>query len=203
MKKILLRAIIAMVLLVKAYHMDIIELPISGLYEIRGTVTEESLVAIEDSYAKIPETVRASFEEQHGQIVIVGNELSILEEAGFKEDAEYKAYAEENGLYVVGLHNRLKDKVYIKASEIKDIETGALIHEIGHHVGTQGIKQNHYRVEWKEIWQMEGQYVSNYAAENEAEGFAECFKEMIMNKDNFKVNFPMSYEYIQRCIERL
>ena len=206
-KKAILTVAVALMMIVKAYHVDIIELPQEELFVVDN---EEDREVLEAAYNQLPESVRVAFEREHGQIILLPEKTDLVAYLGDKVPEEYEEYNNETNGRVIGKYDRETDKIYIV--NLNEVETtGTLIHEMGHFVGSQGslwdkvtlFGLNHFTEEWENVWVNECQYASDYAALSDAEGFAEGFKFMVTDTERFELWYPQSYEFIQNCIAEL
>ncbi|MBQ8234921.1 MAG: hypothetical protein IJZ36_05015 [Bacilli bacterium] len=207
MKKLLVRAMLIVMMVVKAYHVDIIELPQEDLFVVDN---EEDREVLEEAYAKLPEEVKEAFEAEHGQIVLLPADTDLPEYLGDKVSDDVKEYNNKTNGKIIGKYENTTDKIYIVNTNKEEVQS-TLIHEMGHFVGDNGsvidklmlVDVNHYTDEWQETWVNEGQYASSYAALSDAEGFAEGFKFMVIEEDRYELWYPQSYAYIQECINNL
>lgn len=75
------------------------------------------------------------------------------------------------------------------------------IHELGHYLGHRTKLLNRFSVEEERGWLMD--FFRDYCNESNHEFFADSFVTYILWPDEMKVNAPITYDHIQRCLQKM
>lgn len=161
--------------------------------DTEGDIKRDLLEYLEFKLDLIPDKILSLYFEQQGRILITDKDISQV------------YYSEYDWGNVVGIHDSIKNIIYISNS--KYAIDYALIHEFGHVLdnltGWSSMEDDFVNIFNKEKETFNVDSVDEHYKENEREFFAEVFQEYIINPEKCKKSAPYAFDFIDKKLKSL